>query len=275
MTLQVYKMIKKDFIVVIPARIGSGRLARKPLADICGKPMIVHTYERALEATNPDNIFIATDTEEIMRVCQNIGARSILTSKSCRTGTDRIAELSKIIKAKCYINLQGDEPLMDAKNIKKMITCSIEYPDKIINGWANIKTKKEYFSRTIPKVVLKNEDSLMYMSRSPIPGNKNNEFINAKKQICVYSFPYAALEFILANPIKAPVENTEDIEILRFLEQGWDIKMIELYGNSIAVDTPSDLQRVRKIMTQAKIKQNKNNISMESYNSQDLELEKA
>ena len=156
-----------------------------------------------------------------------------------------------------------------------MITCSIEHPDKIINGWANIKTKKEYFSRTIPKVVLKNEDSLMYMSRSPIPGNKKNEFINAKKQICVYSFPYAALEFILLNPNKAPVEDTEDIEILRFLEQGWEIKMIELYGNSIAVDTPSDLQRVRKIMTQAKVKQNKNYISMESFISQDLKLEKA
>ena len=266
-------MIEKDFIVVIPARIGSGRLARKPLADICGKPMIVHTYERALEATNPENIFIATDTKEIMRVCQKVGARSVLTSKSCKTGTDRVAELSKIIKAKCYINLQGDEPLMDSKNIKKMITSSIEYPDKIINGWANIKTKKEYFSRTIPKVVLKNQDSLMYMSRSPIPGNKKNEFINAKKQICVYSFPHTALEFILANPFKAPVEDIEDIEILRFLEQGWDIKMIEMCGNSIAVDTPSDLQRVRKKMTQMKVKQNKNHQSVESFTSKDLELE--
>ena len=268
-------MNEKDFIVVIPARIGSGRLARKPLADICGKPMIVHTYERALEATNPENIFIATDTEEIMRVCKKVGARSILTSKSCKTGTDRIAELSKIIKAKCYINLQGDEPLMDAENIKKMITTSIDHPDQIINGWANIKTKKEYFSRTIPKVVLKNDDNLMYMSRSPIPGNKNNDFINAKKQICVYSFPYSALEFILANPLKAPVENIEDIEILRFLEQGWDIKMIELHGNSIAVDTPSDLQRVRKKMTQIKVRQNENYISIESLTAQDLELENA
>ena len=268
-------MIKKDFIVVIPARISSGRLARKPLADICGKPMILHTYERALEATKPENIFIATDTEEIMRVCQKVGASSILTSKSCKTGTDRIAELSKIIKAKCYINLQGDEPLMDSKNIKKMITSSIKHPDKIINGWSKIQNKKEYFSRTIPKVVLKNNDSLMYMSRSPIPGNKNNEFINAKKQICVYSFPYSALEFMIKNPFKAPVEDIEDIEILRFLEQGWEIKMIELYGNSIAVDTPSDLQKVRKMMIQAKFKQNKNYKSLESFTSHDLELENA
>ncbi|MFL2801603.1 MAG: 3-deoxy-manno-octulosonate cytidylyltransferase [Paracoccaceae bacterium] len=266
-------MIKKDFIVVIPARISSGRLARKPLADICGKPMILHTYERALEATDPENIFIATDTEEIMRVCQKVGANSVLTSKSCKTGTDRIAELSKIIKAKSYINLQGDEPLMDPKNIEKMIASSIKHPDKIINGWAKIQTKKEYFSRTIPKVVLKNNDSLMYMSRSPIPGNKKNEFINAKKQICVYSFPYSALEFMIKNPFKAPVEDIEDIEILRFLEQGWYIKMIELYGNSIAVDTPSDLQRVRKKMTQIITRQNKTYQTMESINNQALELE--
>ena len=89
----------------------------------------------------------------------------------------------------------------------------------------------------------------MYMSRSPIPGNKENEFKTGKKQICVYSFPYAALKFMLENSSKSPVEGVEDIEILRFLEMGWNIKMIELSGSSIAVDTPGDLQRVRKEMT--------------------------
>ena len=90
----------------------------------------------------------------------------------------------------------------------------------------------------------------MYMSRSPIPGNKANSFCEAKKQVCIYSFPYDALQLILQNLQKAPVENIEDIEILRFVELGWDIKMIELPGISIAVDTPSDLQRVRKKMGQ-------------------------
>ena len=86
------------------------------------------------------------------------------------------------------------------------------------------------------------------MSRSPVPGNKSNKFTEAKKQVCIYSFPLRALEFLLENPRKSPVEDIEDIEILRFLEMGWNIKMIELPGSSIAVDTPSDLEVVRKKM---------------------------
>ena len=242
-------MIERKFVVVIPARIGSGRLARKPLANIADKPMILHTYDRSVEATDAKNVFIATDSEEVMQVCESVGANAMMTSKSCATGTDRIAELSKKIKAQIYINLQGDEPLMEADNIRKMISAGMSNPHNIVNGWAKIETKREYFSRTVPKVVLKNDNSLMYMSRSPIPGNKTNELKTAKKQICVYSFPYAALKFMLENSSKSPVEGVEDIEILRSLEMGWNIKMIELSGSSIAVDTPSDLQIVRKEMT--------------------------
>ena len=238
----------RDFVVVIPARLNSGRLGRKPLADICGKPMILHTYERALEATSQENIFIATDSDEIMEVCNQGGANCVMTSKKCLTGTDRIAEFSGKIQAKVYVNLQGDEPIMDSANIRKMIEFGVQTPDSIINGWASIRTKKEYISRTIPKVVIKENSDLMYMSRSPIPGNKSNEFVEAKKQVCVYSFPLGALQFLLENPRKSPVEEIEDIEILRFLEMGWTIKMIELSGKSIAVDTPRDLELVRKKM---------------------------
>jgi 3-deoxy-manno-octulosonate cytidylyltransferase (CMP-KDO synthetase) len=238
----------RDFVVVIPARMKSVRLDRKPLADICGKPMILHTYERALEATSKGNIFIATDSDEIMEVCHRRGANSVMTSKKCLTGTDRIAEFSKKIQAKVYVNLQGDEPIMDSANIRKMIQAGIQNPSLIINGWAAIKTEKDYFSRTIPKVLIKENSDLMYMSRSPIPGNKPNEFIEAKKQVCVYSFPLRALQFLLGNPRKSSVEKIEDIEILRFLEMGWNIKMIELPGSSIAVDTPEDLEVVRKKM---------------------------
>lgn len=241
--------IEKEFVVVIPARIGSGRLARKPLADICGKPMIQHTYERALEATAAENIYIATDHTQIYDICCGFGANVVMTSANCATGTDRIAEFSTKVKANVYINLQGDEPIMKADNIQRMIRAGLANPDKIINGWSYIKTEREYFSSTIPKVVLKHDNSLMYMSRSPIPGNKGKEFKGAKKQICVYSFPLLALEFMKNNPEKTPVENIEDIEILRFVEQGWNVQMIELDGSSIAVDTPNDLTRVRQIMS--------------------------
>ena len=238
----------RDFVVVIPARLNSGRLGRKPLADICGKPMILHTHARALEATSNDNIFVATDSTEIMAVCKAAGINSIMTSEKCLTGTDRIAEVALKIKSKVYINLQGDEPIIDSVNISKMIEAGLQEPDLIINGWASIYKKKEYFSRTIPKVMIKSNGDLMYMSRSPIPSNKLNEFIEAKKQICVYSFPINALQFLQKNSHKSPIEEIEDIEILRFLEMGWRIKMIELLGNSIAVDTPQDLELVRKKM---------------------------
>jgi 3-deoxy-manno-octulosonate cytidylyltransferase (CMP-KDO synthetase) len=238
----------KDFVVVIPARLNSGRLGRKPLANICGKPMILHTYERALEATSKENIFIATDSNEIMEVCHQRGANCVMTSEKCLTGTDRIAEFSRIIKARIYVNLQGDEPIMDSANICKMIKAGVQEPDLIINGWAAIRTNKEYISRTIPKVVIKENGDLMYMSRSPVPGNKLNEFVEAKKQICVYSFPLKALQFLTENPQKSSVEEIEDIEILRFLEMDWRVKMIELSGGSIAVDTTKDLEAVRKKM---------------------------
>jgi 3-deoxy-manno-octulosonate cytidylyltransferase (CMP-KDO synthetase) len=238
----------RDFVVVIPARLNSGRLGRKPLADICGKPMILHTYERALEATSKENIFVATDSDEIMAVCQNADVNCVMTSKKCLTGTDRIAEFSEKVKADLYVNLQGDEPIMDSNNIVKIINMGLQEPDVIINGWASIHQRKQYFSRTIPKVMIKENGDLMYMSRSPIPGNKSNKFIEAKKQICIYSFPLKALQFFVENPHKSPVEEIEDIEILRFLEMGWRIKMVEMSGHSVAVDTPQDLEIVRKKM---------------------------
>ncbi|MDC3294943.1 3-deoxy-manno-octulosonate cytidylyltransferase [bacterium] len=238
----------KEFVIVIPARLKSSRLPRKPLAEISGKPMILHTYERANEATSANNIYIATDSNEILKLCDRVGVNCILTSEKCLTGTDRIAEFSKKIKAKIYINLQGDEPIMNKDNILKMIEAGCKNPDQIINGWASINNNREFISRNIPKVVIKDNGNLMYMSRSPIPGNKLDQFVEAKKQICVYSFPKKALDFLLENPQKSSTESIEDIEILRFLELGWDIKMIELTGESIAVDTPKDLKLVRQIM---------------------------
>jgi len=238
----------KDFVIVIPARLASTRLDRKPLADICGKPMILHTYMRALEATNSENIFVVTDSNEIKDICESHSANVKMTSELCCTGTDRIAQFAQMIPAKTYINLQGDEPLMSSKNIQKMIQLAQENPDVIINGWAEVNSIEEYFSPNIPKVVLKTDGSLMYMSRSPIPGNKEKEFIGAKKQVCIYAFPKLALDWLHANASKTEIEKLEDIEILRFLESNWKIQMTELDGKSIAVDTVEDLGKVRKIM---------------------------
>ena len=243
---------KKDFVIAIPARLKSTRLNRKPLADICGQPMILHTCQRALEVTTRENIYVLTDSSEIEETCKAAGFNCFMTSEDCQTGTDRIAEFASKFSAKVYINLQGDEPIMDSANIQKIIDAALDEPEKIINGWARIERKTEYFSRKIPKVVVDENGDLMYMSRSPVPGNKLNQFINAKKQVCVYSFPLSAMQFLKKNSHKTTVEKHEDIEILRFLEMGWRIKMIELSGSSVPVDTLQDLQKVRKIMLRQK-----------------------
>lgn len=237
-----------DYVVVIPARLGSSRLARKPLARICGKTMIEHTYTRALAAAPAGKIFIATDSNEIFEVCKNFGAQVVMTSADCLTGTDRVAEFAQKIQAEIYINLQGDEPLMDPENIKAVIEAGLANTGSIINGWAWINDEKEFRSRSIPKVVLREDGRMMYMSRAPIPGTKSDSFLFSRKQVCVYSFPRTALAAFADNGGKTSHEEVEDIEILRFAEMGWEIQMIELPGESVAVDTAEDLNRVRNLL---------------------------
>lgn len=237
-----------DYVVVIPVRLASLRLARKPLADICGKSMIEHTYDRALEAVPAEKIFIATDSKEILHVCEKFGAQVLMTSSDCLTGTDRIAEFAQKVSADIYVNLQGDEPLMEPDDIKAVIKAGLAAPTSIVNGWSRIETEAEFRSRTIPKVIIRQDGRMMYMSRAPIPGTKDDSFQFARKQICVYSFPRESLAAFARNGGKTPHESAEDIEILRFAEMGWEVQMIELSGKSIAVDTPEDLERVRNIM---------------------------
>lgn len=237
-----------SYAVVIPARLGSTRLAGKPLVDIDGKPMVIHTWERALEAAPADKVWIATDSQKIVDVCTEYGAQTIMTSESCLTGTDRVAEFATKVPADVYINLQGDEPMMPSESISKVLDMSLTLPQQIINGWAWITEEPEFRSRTIPKVVIRENGQLMYMSRAPIPGTKADTFEFSRKQICVYAFPKDALTAFAARGEKTPHEAAEDIEIMRFLEMGWSVKMIELAGTSIAVDTFEDLERVREVM---------------------------
>lgn len=241
-------MTTPDYVVVIPARLQSTRLPRKPLADIAGKPMIVHTYERALEAVPKEKLYIATDDDEIADACSNAGANVVMTSEHHLTGTDRIAEFAKYVKADIYINVQGDEPLISPNDIALIIEASIQNPQRIINGWAPIKDEAEYRSLTIPKLAIREDGRLLYMSRAPIPGSKSDVFTAARKQICVYAFPYDALQNFTNGTGKTALEALEDIEILRFLERGYDVQMVELSGGSLAVDTPEDLEKVRKII---------------------------
>jgi len=233
--------------IVIPARYASTRLPGKPLVDINGKTMIKRTWERCCQAMDNSQIFIATDSEDIVDHVQDFGGNVIKTSEFCVTGTDRVSEANQTLNFDLVINVQGDEPVINPLDIIAVINRGLERPDQVVNGYAKITTEQEFLSQNIPKVVFSLDEELMYASRSPIPGSKGGGFHLAHKQICIYGFPKKHLLHFGVGKQKTLFENIEDIEILRFLELGVKVSMIELSGQSFAVDTLEDLAHVRRV----------------------------
>ena len=237
-----------DYLIIIPARYNSKRLPGKPLIDIKGVPMIVRTFNQCRKAVPASKIIVATDDKRIEKVCSNNGINSIITSKKCLTGTDRIAEVSKKIKKKIYINVQGDEPICNPKDIRKIVNFAKKNPNLIVNGYTEIKDKKMFNSPNVPKVVFDKNEKLLFMSRSPIPSNKKRRFIKAWRQVCIYSFPYKSLKIYTSVKKKTPLESIEDLESNRFLELGYEVKMLKMSNKSVAVDTKEDLVKVKKLV---------------------------
>ncbi len=235
-----------DFLIVIPARYKSKRLPGKPLIDIKGLPMIVRTFNQCKKVVNSSKILVATENKKIFRLCKKNNINVMMTSSKCLTGTDRVAEVAKKIKKKFYINVQGDEPICNPADIKKIIDTAKKYPNTVINGFTEIKDKKIFYSPHIPKIVFRKDGNLIYMSRAPIPSNKNRSLIKAWRQICIYSFPYKSLKVFSSFKKKTPLEAIEDLELNRFIEIGYQVKMIRMSNKSIAVDTNSDLIKVKK-----------------------------
>jgi len=237
-----------DFIVVIPARYKSSRLEGKPLIDLNGIPMIIRTYRQCLKAVSADKIFIATDSKLIEKVCVKEGAQVIITSSECLTGTDRVAEVAEKVKADTYINVQGDEPLFNPEDLKLLISEVKKYPKEIITGYCEINDEKDFRNLNVPKVVIRPDGRLLYASRAPIPSNKSNKFEKGFRQVCVYAFPSKVLKIFSERKSKTELEKIEDIEYLRFLELGIDIKTLKMSQMSLAVDTPEDVIEVKEII---------------------------
>jgi 3-deoxy-manno-octulosonate cytidylyltransferase (CMP-KDO synthetase) len=236
------------YYLVIPARYNSKRFPGKPLIDICGIPMIIRTYNQCKKVVPKSKILIATDDKRIQKVCEKEKINVIMTSKKCLTGTDRVAEVAKKFKADFYLNIQGDEPLCNPTDIKKLLTAAKKNPKTIINGYTDIKEKKQFYSPNIPKAVFDNKENLLYMSRSPIPINKKQKFVKAWRQVCIYSFPYKSLKIYTSVKKKTTLESIEDLELNRFLELGYQVKMLKMSNKSVAVDTKEDLVKVRKLV---------------------------
>jgi 3-deoxy-manno-octulosonate cytidylyltransferase (CMP-KDO synthetase) len=230
-------------VLVIPARYQSSRLPGKPLIPLVGISMIRRTFHRCAEVFPREHIYVATDDQRVFDHCREANINVLMTPQSCMTGTDRVACVAREISADVYVNVQGDEPVAEPDDISAVIEAARAYPGEIINGYCPIETEALFRSPTVPKVVTREDGRLLYMSRSPIPTDKAHGFLVARRQVCIYAFPRAALFRFAASTAKTPLEQIEDIEILRFLETGYEVRMIPLSSRSVAVDTPDDVAR--------------------------------
>ncbi len=235
--------------IVIPARYGSSRYKGKPLVKILGREMILRVADICKKIVGVKNLYIATDNKLIQNVVSKEGYQAIITSKKCLTGTDRVAEASKKIKSNIIINVQGDEPTIDPKDIKKIINSKKKFPNHVICGYDKIHKLENPSNSNLPKVAINGSHELIYISRALIPGKKNKlDKINYYKQVCIYAFNKHQLKIFSSKNKKSSIEKVEDIEILRFFDHGIKIKMVKLNSNSVAVDEIKDVKKAEKIL---------------------------
>ena len=237
---------------IIPARYDSTRLPGKILADIAGKPMVQHVYERAGRSRSLDRLTVATDDERIYRRVTQFGGEALKTSPLHSSGTDRVAEAAKILGAEgadLIVNIQGDQPLFEPGMVDEIVRPFREDP-KINMGalMYPIQTREELANSSVVKVVVDKQGFALYFSRSPMP------YVIASSSIPRYFKhigPYAyRLGFLLGFTRMEPgeLERAESLEQLRALENGYRIKMIETRYDSQEVDTPEDLEKVRTVL---------------------------
>jgi 3-deoxy-manno-octulosonate cytidylyltransferase (CMP-KDO synthetase) len=240
-------------IGVIPARYESSRFPGKPLADICGKPMIWWVYQQCKKVQDFDCVYVATDDERIFDRCKEMNMDVVMTSHSHKTGTDRIGEIARMIPSDLVINVQGDEPLLEPDTIRAAIEPFYTNPSlEITNLMTKIIDPLDVVNVTVPKVITNKEGIGVYLTRATSPFPKGSLDYSYYKQVCVYGFRPSALSFFCDYGIKygkAKIEAVEDIEILRFIENGYKVQYVEVNSETVAVDTPFDLERVRKIIS--------------------------
>jgi 3-deoxy-manno-octulosonate cytidylyltransferase (CMP-KDO synthetase) len=241
------------FLGIIPARYASVRFPGKPLADLFGKPMIVRVYERV--AGHLDDVVVATDDERIFDAVTNIGGKAIMTSPDHRSGTDRCFEAYTKWNEQCdvVVNIQGDEPFIDASQIDLLKNCFEDESTQIATLVKPFSADSDFetlFNPNTPKVLLNKNQQAIYFSRSVIPyirGKHHSEWLNSHvfyKHIGIYAYKSEILREITALP-QSPLEIAESLEQLRWIENGYRIKVNITHVETIGVDTPEDLEKIR------------------------------
>ncbi|WP_088070515.1 3-deoxy-manno-octulosonate cytidylyltransferase [Gottfriedia luciferensis] len=235
-------------IGVIPARYNSSRFPGKPLADISGKPMIWWVHDQLKRIEELSEVFVATDDLRIQEVCENYGIKTIMTSDQHKTHLDRLYEVSTKIDADFYINVNGDEPLIEPEAIRRILPVAIDPNSTYVsNLMTELKNPLEAVDFSKIKIATDVYGYGLYLARSPIPYPKGTYDFYFKKFVGVQCFTKSALEFCYAAP-RGPLEAAEDIDEFRFLENGQKIKFIEANVMTLSVDTPKDLEKVREII---------------------------
>lgn len=228
-------------VALIPSRLESSRLPRKALSEICGLPMIVHVYKRCLLAKCLDEVYVATDSDEIRKVVEGYGGQVIMTSTKHETGTDRIAEAATKIDAEFIVNIQGDEALVNPRYIDKVVNVLHSDPSLEVAILVNLFNKRN--SPSDIKVVLNELGDVMYLSRADIPSDARTA--NPPMFKAYHIIPFRK-EFLLryASWEKGTLERIEFNEYLRILEKGHRIRAVQVESDAVSVDTQDDLDYV-------------------------------
>jgi 3-deoxy-manno-octulosonate cytidylyltransferase (CMP-KDO synthetase) len=252
-------MSDPKIVVVIPARYASTRLPGKPLVPLCGKPMIQHVYERAKRAQTVHEVLVATDDQRILDAVQSFGGAARITRADHRTGTERIAEVAVHEPGDIFVNVQGDEPLIDPICIDTAIAALLEEPPAQIATVATaIRHANDVMDPNVVKTVLDFDEFALYFSRAPIPWIRDtHQKLHVKywKHLGLYVFQRDALLEYPTLP-QGELEKIEQLEQLRWLENGYRIRVAEVPHDAVSVDVPDDIPRVEKLLKEQKSREN-------------------
>lgn len=242
-------------IGVIPARYESSRFQGKPLADICGKPMIWWVYTQVSKVKRFSDVFVAIDDDRIRKICEDYNIKYVMTRNDHPEHISRIHEVSEKKEADLYVCINGDEPLISPSCIEQAIPESLPENFFFSGAMRKLKDPAETIDPANIKIVMSDTGRCVYISRTPVPFPKGTLLFDYNKYVGIECFSKEALDFFVSTP-QGIVEKVEDIDHLRFLEHGKNITFKYVNSESISVDTPKDLEKVR-ILMEEKIKSGK------------------
>ena len=235
-------------IAIIPARLASTRLPRKMLRPIAGQTLIARVYAGVRSSPLLDDVIVATDSDEIMRVCRQHGWHARMTSAAHRSGTERVYEISNSIAADVYVNVQGDEPMTRAEHIAVLLDL-MKDPKVQVGTLKTPASPEDINNPNAVKVVTDSAGRALYFSRATIPHDRDGASPNYFKHLGFYAYRKSTLDRFCVLP-ESPLERSERLEQLRFLENGIPIQVGETPYDTVGVDTEDDLRRVEEIFRQ-------------------------